>query len=360
MAKQTNPAQAQERASAFPIPFSKEEFRKDILMVFMHPLRTLGWMMNAETVAQMFNGKFVANNNGLLPLDCIPEDFGLAYEHIKETQFAYILERLYDYAFLGIIDGTAPMLVESSIYSWITAIVCDIAESNFATECEENGAKIYESAQRALLVAETANARFTLETGETFFEKFYNDTHEDELTIRQMALLSGMKEMSIRAATLETRASPLETFSSGDGVRIAPRVAEEWLKTKGRYLPIRVVWPSGDLDLANTRFKTRESLDDALHVRYKMIQERDGVEVTDARLAAAGVTVHKEFPGLCFDLAPNDYSSPSVMKIVAGILELPEELLILRSREMLILEQLAHIEIDLHQANAKCNDQSSA
>lgn len=66
-----------------------------------------------------------------------------------------------------------------------------------------------------------------------------DSTSQDGLTVRQMALLAGMEEMTIRTAA--SRKGPNYMVSTKDGSRTVfeRSVAKEWLKAKGRYTPVQ-------------------------------------------------------------------------------------------------------------------------
>ena len=334
-------------AVALSAPFTQEEFREDITSVFLHYVRNIAWMTGHETAIKILN----LSPDGRLHL-CDPDleaaDIGLTYEKIHHTEFAKALEQQYEYAYHGRIDRSAEALEDESIHTWIAALVCDVHESAVAAEWESYGLDIIVRARRCALVAETANARVTLEGGEPFFYSFQSNKEgylsEDVLTVRQLALLASMEELSIRAAANPKRANPLKTITTDQGTRIEIAVAKEWLQSKGRYIPITSTWSAGELDLSKRRFNSSDELDTALDTRFKMLINEHGLEGLSAKLTAGGIKIGKGIPGPFMDLAPDDYRNEDLIRVLALTLELPEDLLVLRVKEALIKDELRHIE----------------
>ena len=183
------------------------------------------------------------------------------------------------------------------------------------------------------------------------FQGMFDSPDEEQLTFRQMALLSGMEEASIRAAAIRTRLNALPTVPTDNGTRIELPVALAWLKSKNRYVPISHIWTAGDIDLAKRRFLKCADLLSVLHDRYCMLADRDGQEVIDARAKTAGLETF--CPGeryATINLGATNLTDPVQMRAVAVLLELPEELLILRSQETWARERLSEIEQALREA----------
>ncbi len=335
-------------AANFPVPFTIESFRKDIANVFLHHLRTVGWMLDPRTAESLIPGLAEDQNCYELFWEADAEDIGLTYERLRDTTLMKTMEFLYRYAFFGELDASAERMDDESTYTWTSALVYDAANGRLADEWGDNGSFSYQAAGRCLMVCELANARHTLEGGEPFYFKFgsYGKdsvTGFDCLTIRQMALLAGMEEMSIRAAANKTqkRANPLETFSADGGTRIALDVAKEWLKSKGRYVPINVYWSNADIDLATTRFANSIQLWQALYACFKTFAKKVGEDEANARLAQLSITSL-----ISLEIRDLDAQPDLTMKL-AEMLDLPGELLVLRCKEVAAREVLQEIEQSL-------------
>lgn len=334
---------------SFPIPFSIEDFRMDVAGVYLHHIRTIAWMRDPSTAATLVPS-LELEQAGLLMWEMSPEDLGLTYERLRDTTLMRTLEFLYRYAFLGELDASAAPMEDESVYTWTSALVFDAAHGRLATEWSDNGSFTDDAASRCLMVCELANARRTLEGGEPFYFKFGNypkdmATGDGCLTVRQMALLAGMEEKSIRAASnkVQKRANPLDTYSTENGTRIALDVAKAWLQSKNRYVPIKLRWSSAEMDLAKTRFSNTMELHQALNARLQTRCQRNGEHDVMSQLKAElGV----ESP---MSITDEHYVTPDCMRKLAAILELPADLLVLRCREAVIREALADVERALKQ-----------
>jgi hypothetical protein len=205
-----------------------------------------------------------------------------------------------------------------------------------------------------------ANARNVLEGGESFFISFGTPQARDEysfnsLTIRQMALLSGMEEMSIRAAANPKRANPLKTHSEDGGTRVAIDVAKVWLQAKGRYVPIQRYRSAGEVDLVKRGFIDTWQIFEVLDARHQMRVDHDGLEAVKANLEKLGVSVGNGLNGTYMELE-EAISNESFMRPLAEFLELPVDLFVLRCKEVLAKQQLAKVERELRElANPRAN-----
>lgn len=338
-------------------PFTLEVFQEDIANIYLHYVRNIVWMTDEETGRRILGRP---NSDLLLPL-CSPEyeaaDFGLTYEAIRHTAFAQALTQQYEFAYHGIIDGSDDSFTDESIHTWTAGLVVDVCSSAVATEWSAYGLNVGTRALRCAQVSETANARTMLEGGECFFQfQHFQSTKEDHLydegvlTVRQLALLAGMEELSIRAAANPKRANPLKTITADRRTSIEISVAKEWLQAKGRYVPITRIWSAGQLDLAKRRFEYFHDLTFALDARLKMVCEERGHEEPASTLRAAGIKIGCGMPGPFLDLEPEDYRNDNVVRAIARVLELPEDLLVLRVKETQAKENLRAIEISIKES----------
>jgi len=171
----------------------------------------------------------------------------------------------------------------------------------------------------------------------------------DVLTVRQLSLLSSMEEMSIRAAANPKRSNPLKTITTDQGTRIEISVALEWLKSKGRYVPITDVWSQAEINLASTRFDSFDALDGALQARYRSFCGERSRDELDAILSQANIRTIEGLNGPFIDMSEQDFQDVNKVQAVARALELPAELLALRVKEALTYENLRIIESALKQ-----------
>jgi hypothetical protein len=352
--KSTDSSKTDQDAGGLPIPFDRDTLHQDTVIVFLHQVRTLGWMCEGPA-AWRVTGKPLADESLLFDPDASAEELGLAYADIQHTPFAQCLERMYDYGYLGLLDESADAMDYESIYTWISAVLTDIRHSSVMNEWSTYGGEESASAERSLRVAELANARRVLEGGENFFY-FRSGMPDDEsvtagsLTVRQMAFLAGMEEMSIRAAANPRRANPLTTKTEEGRTRISIDVAKAWLKSKSRYVPITRRWSSGEIDLVGRRFTGIDALCAALETRCAFLTLRDGRrDELDRQLVELGIIVHRSPDSMqnSLSLEKAHCLNGDLMRQLAAILELPADLLVLRAREAVASEELSAVEREL-------------
>jgi hypothetical protein len=359
MAKKLKPAQDKGVPNTgFTAPFSLESFRQDIVEVFVYYVRLGSWVndwINEKTTWGPISistwGSLSITDEGRKYIGSASE-MGFTYERIGGTLFARYLENLYNFAYFGNADadcGGMPNDEDGGDTTWLTALVFDAAHSAMSNEFDRNGFgfSVIESAQRCLRVAETAQARLTLEGRETFYW-FQGDENYGErfLTIRQMSLLAGMEEMSIRAAANPKRPNPIKTQKTKEGTRIDIRDAKEWLQSTGRYVPITQYWSKGAIDLTKRQFLDLFDLDDTLRRQFEMIKDKGHADLED-QLKQVGVTSEWDIAQSILKLDPNDPAQSSTLETIAGLLDLPPRLLYLRAKEVEAKQTLRSVELAL-------------
>lgn len=282
-------------ANAFPVAISREELHHDVVVLFLFQARTVGWMTDTATAWSVL-GKKTKEGHELFDPDETADDLGVTYTDVQRTAFARAIEAMYDYAYFGLLDESIEPMTVESIYSWTSAILNDMSCSSVMNEWLSYGCDDIKSAARCRRVAELANARAILEGGEGFY--YFHGSDDDftaglgSLTVRQLALLAGMEEHSIRAAANPKRATPLITHSEEGRTRIAIDIAKAWLIAKGRYVPISRRWSAGEIDLVNRKFTTVEDLHFALEQRCAFLVLRDNnKDELERQLSQVGVSI---------------------------------------------------------------------
>ena len=353
MAKNSKASSAAgEGVTVFPVPFALESFRKDIANVFLHHLRSIASLTDGASAVKILGDQARVDADWMLLGDGDADDVGISYVAIKDTTLAVTMERLYSFAFCGEWDVSGESMGDGSVYTWITALLLEACRGALAVEwCAWYGDDYCESASRCVMVAELANARHTLEGGEPFYTNFGSSaTVFEALSIRQMALLSGMEEMSIRSAAGPKRANRLQTHSVDGTTCVNLDVAKEWLISKGRYVQITHRRSTVEIDLVKHRFTEALSLWQALKSHYFAIQIRDGEEATNARFLEAGFPDALPLLESFIRIDDEEFVPESLMRTVADILHLPVDLFVLRCKEVRAAQRLAFIEMDLRNA----------
>lgn len=343
-------------SSDFPAPCSREQLRTDVLSLYLYQMRALALLCSSDVASRLAELEGISLE-ALVDPSISDAELGMAPDHICKTAFCQAMEALYDFACFGILDGNAEPLIPGSIYTWIAAIVDDMAQSAFLNEYDLHGREAFGEARRVQKVVELANARSVLEGEGLFFIPMGGERSEESddtsLSVRQMALLAGMEEMSIRAAANPKRATPLLTFKDAQGrTRIALDVAKDWLKAKQRYVPVTRKWSASEVDLTRTRFSNTTDLALMIEARLQTLADRAGNNaILFEQLAAIGSKPRATGTALLrVELEPADFANAELMARLGEIVSLSPQLLTLRAREAYLLESLAELNREVRDA----------
>lgn len=335
-------------STTFPVPFSIETIREDILTLYFQQVRTMAWIQGAESAAKLLNSSQTIAES-LLDPDKTPKDLGIDYRKISQTDFAKSIEYMYQYAYFGIVDISYESLESESIHTWVAAILSDMAISRVSEEWDAYGLDVITPAKRCLEIAELAVARKSLEGYNDIVFHFSSKNKDDEmdtdfLTVRQMALLAGMEEMSIRAAANPKRANPLPTISVDGRTRISIEAAKTWLISKGRYVNIRKVYPSDGIDLTKHHFV---DLIELMHVLSEQIQ------ILETKSPKGFKYSNRDL--IAFFSDSKRLLNSEEVSYLASELELNANLLSLKIREALANQELSEVEAQLKLLTSKSN-----
>ena len=347
----------------FPVPYTLDQVRADILVVYFHQARNIGMLLEDRTgvdVAWRMCGKTEVSEvdkSALLDPDMTPGDCGVTYNDIKNTNFAKCIENMYMYGYQGIQQVVIERMDYESIYMWVSASLEDMVNSSMFEEWGSYGSYATSEAKICLEIAELANARRTLEGHDYFYpfgkmRKGSDDTGLVNLTIRQLALLAGMEEMSIRAAANPKRVNPIPTYSDEGNTRISIEAAKKWLQEKNRYVPIKNRHGEGDFDLNNSKFKSIKDFLDAMSDRIIMICQRD--DWNDEKFNTLKINkllILAEFEQL--EINHECITNTELLKQLSETLEFPYALLSLRAREAVAYDELTVVENQLKALQAE-------
>ncbi|MGC4368000.1 hypothetical protein [Hydrogenophaga sp. R2] len=328
--------------NSFLKPFSRDVLRQDILNVCMLHARLSYLFADVKTTAKAHFRRDVVVPVGLSYPDETPQDIGLTYDDVRWTDFAQAMERQYNYAFEAVIGGPGEPMENETSHTAVAAILLDMQESMLVYELSSYGGGYWEaSVQRCLHVTQLANARLLLESGAVFTYlraangRDQNDASHEGLTVKQMALLAGMEEMSIRTAASRKGPSTLTPRKDGARTVFDRGVAKQWLIDKGRYLPVRRIEAASPDDLmARNYSSTGEFLE--------MVQSIVDTSAFDRS------TFHLTVYGAGFDslahMQAEDLKNSTLMGEIAEALHLPPQIFILRAREAAIRDELKALE----------------
>lgn len=334
--------------SKFQAPFTLDEFRNDILEVVLHYMRIHQFVTGSDAGSAL--DAYRVPREGVDEFTFYPVedaqasavDIGLSYEGVKHLRLVQTLERMYEFAYQGHIDsGFEPMEDESS-FTFVSALVVDAHQSLLDHEWLLRGSDAGAAHFRCRQVADLANARNILEGGESYFSCFSPGKQTDTssgLSIRQMALLAGMEEMSIRAAANPKRANPLKTESDGNSTYVPIAAAKEWLESKGLYVPVTYHFKDAFFDMRSRPFTSSFELNAMLVDRFDVLaKERSAAEIM-LQLPEELVSQFEKQR-----LKSETLGNREHLEQIAAALDLPAPLLVLRAEQLMAREHLNQIE----------------
>lgn len=333
-------------------PFPLSQLQEDLAEVFFHHLQNIGRLVDADAAWALISKE---------PLEALPFQFlnpeatakgvGFTFSMIAHTNFAQSMINLYNYAYLGRLDKTLQKPEGESEYVWYTTLCCDVADGATGLERIDYGSDVSAHASQCVQVAETANARNMLEGEEPFYYFHGKDSSIDfdGLTIRQLALLAGMEEGSVRAATNPKRAKPLVTFKSGNSTLVNFEVAKEWLADKGRYIPVTYFRSSTEIDWNSEEIDGVAQFNSLLtqHVSNVLNQiEQSKADELLANLAKLGTPVDFSagfFSGKPLSLTEEKMRDEALMHALAQVVQISPEIFVLRAKETALVSDLERV-----------------
>ena len=339
-------------------PFTREQLQADVGTVLLTVARFARWAFarsDADTNAVLlrllgFPGDREQPNLGYPEVEW--ESDGFNYEMVATTALAEDVEKLYDLAYFGHIDTDVQDLDSESTPSWTSRVLLDLSRSAFAAEWNEYS-RCAESIHRCLQVYETAHARLILERIEE--DDRFMDWHGpllQGLSIRQMSLLSGMTEASLRTMASPRRKNPLKTQSDGKNTYVGVDDAKAWLITKGRYVPIKYTSRGGRLDLTRRSFGSTDELLEAMDQRVRYLLSEAQADEARSRIEAISPTllVVGKRPHLRLD--EDSLDDAKLMTRLGDALGVPGALLALRSAEVKAKQRLRSLERQIQRLTA--------
>jgi hypothetical protein len=353
-------------ARGFPMLFTRDEFKEDVteLMLLFVQQAQFTFMADSSDQSKAIWGLLGSKASEFTGLGDAGEthgDLGLEFSDIQGLSMVQTLMSLYDYGVLGILDPSNGRLDYFDGYENQVSRLCyDINRSAFLQEWANNGLwPQAKAAQRSLYICELANARLMLEGSDEGF--FLDERDEGFLSVRQLALLSGMTEPSIRtllsrsrkgSAAAATDESTLVTVTDGKNVSIAIAVAKTWLQAKGRHVPITYRKSAVSNDFTERRFFSRNEFEREVAARTHFLMERDGADALTSRIAATGLVYVQEPIGehptlTATKIGEGQLLDASLMQRLATALELPADRFALRAAETVTQERLRSIEAQI-------------
>lgn len=331
-------------AFVLPATCTKEELHSHLLDIQLMYLRMQSFMSSDEMAMRLLP-RPVDSHLSFFDPDPGPADWQLRWEDYRDSSFCRAVECMYDFAYAGLIDESYESMGDETSFMWAAAVVRDVADGAVSGCWDAFGTSLRAGAAILKRVVETAHARALLEGIEGFDPG--SEGGVGDLTVRQMALLAGMEEMTIRSAANPKKPNALQIQSTEGGTRITREVAKAWLISKGRYVTVRRVWGEADIDLTRKSLRNADEvlslLTDRLAARW--LQADDATRVAMLQeLRRFDIPVF-QYPDSAPRLAlePEHLRNSQSMRHLAVTLNLPPDLCVLRIREALANEDLQRV-----------------
>lgn len=316
-------------------PFTKEEMHAELRALLLGLGQIVAFVANDEAAFQLLKTPRNGPDDSLTIVDVDPANYVLDFSKWRSVE---IFDHLYDFAFDGIARAPLNNLQNVTTYSFCAAALLDLNESECLRELAEcggpyNGAKCKQT-------FDVANARLVLTGHERMLNPRGVDGGDDRLTIRDIALLAGMTEPSVRNAAGHKVANRLQTYSEHGSTYVKPEDARSWLRARDRDIEITFSFDSGERDLLTTGFDSPYDLHWYLHARMHTLPDR-AAKVRES----CGDDFFEAVDGLAIgDILEADRH---IFDRFATLLELDPELLRLRVDEVLLDIRQAQLKSDL-------------
>lgn len=349
----------------FPVPYSLDQFQHDIHWIYFLHLQMVDAIADRDATLRLIGKPVSVPYVGLCDLNELESTLGFTYADVRHTSLARSLESMYRFAYLGELDPTVEELGPGGYHIGIAALVRDLAASTHLQFClwsaeDDYRDDVQRSITNCLNTMELANARLTLEGMPRFFnfeskgpefDALITDGNTDTadnpqggfgawLTVRQMALLSGMGELSIRTLANPKRANQIPTESRFGRTLVPIEAAKAWLKERNRYVPIQTGVDGAGINLMRRRFVSLRELQSVVQTRLLDLSGEGGI--------GQFVQLAERHGFLGGDLA--SYTRPAFVDDLAALLAFDHALFALRVKEVLLVEALALVRRELTDA----------
>lgn len=235
---------------------TEAEIQNNILRCYLAAGIQMAWMgADAKDV-----WKALGVNFNKVPADCAPESLldPAVHPHDVEEFFTFADVRDMEFS-IGVMDAYRIAVYgeyglgeygHDELFTRVTDLLSTYARSQVSEQIEGYGGSIIDASRSLLDIMYLADARLILEGvipstafQRAFFDENLDFNREGELTIKQVAALSGMTPESLRAAANPKRANPLITKQSEyDGATVVDLdEARRWVAEKGLRIPVKDV-----------------------------------------------------------------------------------------------------------------------
>lgn len=310
-------------------PFPVKQLQADICTIFLLEARKIGSLTDGLDAIR-WN---LLEDLHIYSPDRVANEF-LTFDQVKSSAFARAMLDHYDFGFHAVTDTRSEnIMMGESCHTWFAAYLLDLSESAYVREWDHSGdIELTDAIKRCLKTIEISNARCVLEGRKPFYhftKKGEDDfATEGALTIRQLAMLANMEEMSLRSIISRKTPPILEIRKHNRSALIDVAVAKEWLKTKGCYRPVRSNSSTNNLEFSIAQSSGLQELILELKDHLDLLCKQD--PAAKDRLSSV-LTCHGRIK--LNELQDQDCKDKSLMHDIAIVLGLADEWLIRRAQE---------------------------
>lgn len=165
-------------------------------------------------------------------------------------------------------------------------------------------------------------------------------------------MLSGMEEMSVRTAVSRKGPNQLPTHKEDGRTLVRSEDARAWLKAKGRYLHITREWSGEQLQLEKTKFANLSELDGALQQQIQHLSGEAGKSPDDIKDRMRSVYQSHGYPDGLGVMTYAQAKDGKLMAAVAEALSLPPQLLVLRTQQAQLSDELQLLDMEISRFEA--------
>lgn len=311
------------------VQFSKEEMHYDLQGVMMRLVGFTLWASREKAALRLIGTD--RPDVTWASFDTVADGENLRFA-ISAWPVTDVFDVLYDFAVEGLARRPMAEFMNDASAYLSAALVYDLTNSVIAPDFGPPTL-----GDECLHIVRLATARGVLEGYKREFKFSLDDESgaDDHLTIREVALLAGMEEASVRNAANPKLTNPLVTKKIGNGTFVAPADAKAWLDARGKYTPLQTAHGMA-IDIAKSGFKTPHEV----------------WTVLNGRAEACGLSLDRMLGDLGLEFPHPDMPEPAARKL-ATQLGYDDELFVLRMKELQVNTESIRIRHAIEAAASK-------
>lgn len=221
-------------------PFTKAEMMDEFREIVFQVARSASFSFGPQAAYRLLFDEVPSNPENCFDIydpEHTAESFGKEFA-LEQISTYEAVEQFYDYGLLGIRNMLPLGEGGSNEWTFAYGLIWDAANSFLIFE-NTNGTGV--TTMKCLHAARAFFARHILDGQKrTFLPENEANDPADMLTIREVAILSGLDERTVRNATNKNAVNRLDTATVESSIYIPRESAQEWLSTKRGFIPSRI------------------------------------------------------------------------------------------------------------------------